>query len=143
MIQLQHLCGARPQEVISIRPCEIITDGDVWLYQPRSHKTEHLDRSKVIMLGPKAQVVLRPWLERDPGVVLLRPRGGDGLAPPTQPPTPGIAHRRTVMPGPTHRGELRVSDTHGIATAWRSRGPAGGRVSRSGRRGSCGIPGRR
>ncbi|MGP0068794.1 MAG: tyrosine-type recombinase/integrase [Isosphaeraceae bacterium] len=66
MIQLQHLCGARPQEVISIRPCEIVTDGDVWIYQPRSHKTEHLDRTKVIMLGPKAQVVLRPWLERDP-----------------------------------------------------------------------------
>jgi integrase len=60
MVQLQHLSGARPQEVILIRPCEIITDGDVWLYQPRSHKTEHLDRSKVIMLGPRAQVILRP-----------------------------------------------------------------------------------
>jgi integrase len=66
MIQLQHLCGARPQEVISIRPCEIVKDGDVWLYQPRRHKTEHLDRSKVIMLGPRAQHLLRPWLDRDP-----------------------------------------------------------------------------
>jgi hypothetical protein len=44
----------------------VVTGGDVWLYQPRSHKTEHLDRSKVILLGTKAQGVLRPWLDRDP-----------------------------------------------------------------------------
>jgi integrase len=66
MVQLQHLSGARPQEVVSIRPCEVDTTGDVWLYQPRSHKTEHLDRTKVIVLGPKAQEVLLPWLDRDP-----------------------------------------------------------------------------
>jgi len=65
MIQLQHLCGARPQEVVSIRPCEVDASGAVWLYQPRTHKTEHFDRRKVIMLGPKAQAVLRPWLDRD------------------------------------------------------------------------------
>jgi integrase len=65
MIQLQHLCGARPQEVVSIRPCEVLTDGKVWHYQPRSHKTAHLDRGKVIVLGPKAQDVLRPWMDRD------------------------------------------------------------------------------
>jgi integrase len=66
MVQLQYLCGARPQEVCSIRPCEVRTDGDAWLYQPQSHKTAHLDRNKVIVLGPKAQAVLRPWLDRDP-----------------------------------------------------------------------------
>ena len=66
MIQIQHLTGARPQEVVAIRPCEVLADGDVWLYQPRSHKTAHLDRGKVIVLGPKAQAVLRPWLDRDP-----------------------------------------------------------------------------
>jgi integrase len=66
MIQLQLLSGARPQEVISIRPCEVITSGDVWVYQPRSHKTEHFDRGKVIVLGPQAQAILRPWLDRDP-----------------------------------------------------------------------------
>lgn len=65
MVQLQHLCGARPQEVISIRPCEVDTSGEIWLYQPRGHKMEHLDRRKVIMIGPRAQEVLRPWLERD------------------------------------------------------------------------------
>jgi integrase len=66
MVQLQHLCGARPQEVVAIRPCEVSTAGDVWLYQPWGHKTAHLDRGKVIVLGPRAQAVLRPWLDRDP-----------------------------------------------------------------------------
>jgi integrase len=66
MIQLQHLSGARPQGVMAIRPCEVITDGDVWLYQPRSNKTARLDRGKVIVLGPRAQEVLRTWLDRDP-----------------------------------------------------------------------------
>jgi hypothetical protein len=34
MVQLQLLCGARPQEFIAMRPCEILREGDVWLYQP-------------------------------------------------------------------------------------------------------------
>jgi integrase len=67
MIQLQHLSGARPQEVVAIRPREVDTTGDVWLYQPRGHKMDHLDRGKVVVLGPKAQEILRPWLDRDPG----------------------------------------------------------------------------
>jgi integrase len=66
MVQLQHLCGARPQEIVAIRPCEVDTSGDLWLYQPRSHKTAHLDRGKVIVLGPRAQEILRPWLDRAP-----------------------------------------------------------------------------
>lgn len=66
MFQLQDLTGARPQEVVTIRPCEVDTSGDVWHYQPRSHKTAHLDGGKVIVLGPRTQEVLRPWLDRDP-----------------------------------------------------------------------------
>jgi integrase len=65
MVQLQYLSRCRPQEVISIRPCEVNIEGRTWIYQPRSHKTEHFDRGKVIMIGPKAQVVLKPWLHRD------------------------------------------------------------------------------
>ena len=66
MVQIQHLCGSRPQEIISIRPCEITAGGDIWMYQPSSHKTQHFDRGKVIMIGPRAQAILEPWLDRDP-----------------------------------------------------------------------------
>jgi hypothetical protein len=60
MVQQQHLSGARPQEFVAIRPCEVTTDGDDWLHQPRSHKTAHLGRAKVIVLGPRAREGLRP-----------------------------------------------------------------------------------
>jgi integrase len=60
MVRLQLLCGARPQEITGVRPCEITkTDDGVWYYHPGSHKMEHMDRDKVIVLGPRAQKVLR------------------------------------------------------------------------------------
>ena len=55
MAKLQDLTGTRPHEVVACRPCEVDTSGDVWLYQPRSHKTAHLDRCKVFALGPRAK----------------------------------------------------------------------------------------
>jgi integrase len=67
MARVQLLSGARPQEITSLRPCEItVTDEGVWYYQPGTHKMQHMDRDKVIVLGPRAQRVLRPWLDRDP-----------------------------------------------------------------------------
>jgi integrase len=67
MVQLQLLTGTRPQEVMALKPCEIEDRGDgIWYYTPKSHKTEHLGRDKVIVLGPQAQTVLKPWLDRDP-----------------------------------------------------------------------------
>ena len=71
-------------------PARSTPTGDVWLYRPRGHKTEHLDRGKVIMLGPKAQEVLRPWLDRDPEAYCFVPGGDLGLALPAAP-APGAA----------------------------------------------------
>ena len=34
---------------------------------------EHFDRRKVVMLGPKAQEVLRPWMVRDAGTYCFVP----------------------------------------------------------------------
>ncbi len=65
MVRFQRLTGCRPAEVCCIRPCDIDTSGDVWLYQPESHKAEHHDRARIIVVGPKAQNVLRPYLLRD------------------------------------------------------------------------------
>jgi integrase len=66
-IKFQLLCGARPQEVTALRPCEITRgNAGVWYYHPGAHKMEHKDRDKVVVLGPRAQKVLRPWLDRNP-----------------------------------------------------------------------------
>lgn len=64
MVRLQRLTGARPGEVCSLRPCDLDRSTDVWLYTPSEHKTEHHDKSRVIVLGPKAQRVLKPYLLR-------------------------------------------------------------------------------
>jgi integrase len=74
MVRLQLLTGTRPQEVMSLRKGEIKDGGDgVWLYTPASHKTEHFGRDKVIVLGPQAQEVLTPWLDREPGEYCFSP----------------------------------------------------------------------
>jgi integrase len=65
MVKLQRLTGMRPGEVCMIRPCDVESNGDVWRFVPQSHKTEHLGRERVILIGPKAQDVLRPYLLRD------------------------------------------------------------------------------
>jgi integrase len=64
MVRFQRLTGCRPGEVCGLRPCDVDTTGDVWMYRPESYKTEHYGRDRVIVIGPKAQVVLRPYLLR-------------------------------------------------------------------------------
>jgi len=66
MVRLQRLAGMRPGECCSIRPCDVTfgTDG-VWAYRPEHHKTEHHGRERIVFFGPKAQTVLRPYLDRD------------------------------------------------------------------------------
>ena len=65
MVRFQRMTGCRPSEVCILRPCDVDTSGDVWIYRPESHKTEHHGRERVICIGPKAQGVLRPYLLRE------------------------------------------------------------------------------
>lgn len=51
--------------VQGIRPCDVDRSGEVWLYRPESHKTEHHGRERIVYIGPKAQNILRPYLLRD------------------------------------------------------------------------------
>jgi len=64
MIDLQLLTGARPGEIVQMRPCDIDRTGPTWTYRPPEHKTEHHGHERVIYLGPKAQQVLGPFLLR-------------------------------------------------------------------------------
>ena len=71
MVRFQRLTGCRPQEVCLIRPCDVDTTADVWIYIPAEHKTEHLGKRRTIFIGPRAQDVLRPYLLRDKESILL------------------------------------------------------------------------
>ncbi len=69
MIQFQRLVGCRPGELFILRPMDIDRTGGghkgVWLYWPESHKTEHHGKSRVIVIGPRAQAILAPYLLKD------------------------------------------------------------------------------
>jgi integrase len=73
MIRLQRITGCRPQDVCNLRPCDVDTSGDVWLYRPGTHKTEHHDRARTIPIGPKGQEILRPYLLREKESHCFRP----------------------------------------------------------------------
>src|SRR5262245_42080275 len=74
MVQVQWHVGMRPGEVILMRPCDIDkSNAKAWVYRPESHKTEHHGIARVIFLGPQAQAILEPFLNREPGEYLFSP----------------------------------------------------------------------
>jgi integrase len=73
MIELQRLTGMRPGEVVIMRTGDLDMVGDVWLYTPSRHKTEHHGKSREVFIGPRGQEVLRPWLKADPEAHLFSP----------------------------------------------------------------------
>jgi integrase len=74
MIRLQRLTGMRPGEVVQMRLCDLDQTGETWIYRPQNHKTDYLGHGKQIPLGPQAQVVLMPFLQRTPEAHLFSPR---------------------------------------------------------------------
>jgi integrase len=77
MIQLQLLTAMRPGEVIQMRRGDIDMTAAVWIYRPESHKTEHHGIERCIYLGPQAQKVIMPFLNRDDDVYLFSPMEAD------------------------------------------------------------------
>ncbi|MCI0366178.1 MAG: tyrosine-type recombinase/integrase [Phycisphaerales bacterium] len=73
MIQLQLRTGARPGEICIMRTADIETTGKVWLYRPHSHKTEHHEHERIIHIGPRAQTILRPWLQANLSAYVFSP----------------------------------------------------------------------
>lgn len=73
MIELQSVTGMRPGEVTAMRSIDIERSGAVWIYRPRSHKTENHGLDRVILLGPQAQAILRRWLDAVPTAFLFSP----------------------------------------------------------------------
>jgi integrase len=64
MVRFQLATGCRPGELCIMRPCDVDRSGAAWVYRPETHKTQHHGRERVILIGPKAQDVLRPYLLR-------------------------------------------------------------------------------
>ena len=64
MVRFQRATGCRPGEVCILRPCDVDRSGAVWEYRPQAHKTQHHGRDRVVLIGPRAQEVITPYLLR-------------------------------------------------------------------------------
>jgi len=64
MVTVHELCGARPGEICMMRTADIERRRDIWIYRPMMHKSEYKDQCRVIVLGPRAQRVLSPIMDR-------------------------------------------------------------------------------
>jgi integrase len=69
MVEVQRLCGGRPQDIVEMRPIDIdMSPGRVWEYRPRRYKTEHHnednlhEHERVVFLGPRARAIIKPLL---------------------------------------------------------------------------------
>lgn len=103
MIQLQRITGMRPNEVTAMRQGDIDMSDKTWIYVPASHKTEHHGRSRRIYLGPRAQEVLKPFLDSVPEAYLFSPEAAVEELRAEQ-----RANRRTPMT-PSHAARRRKS----------------------------------
>jgi integrase len=81
MVRFQLLTGCRPDEVCRVRPLDIDrSNPSCWVYRPGSdwglhgqHKTAHHHREHLVLIGPRAQEVLRPYLDRKPDAYCFSP----------------------------------------------------------------------
>jgi len=120
MVQLQWLTGMRPCEVVAMRPCDIDRSNDVWIYEPFDHKNRWRGHDRKIPLGPKAQAILQPFLDRDPTAYLFSPREAEEWRHAQQrkdrktPMTPSQAKRRAkAKPKRAKRDHYDTSSYHG------------------------------
>lgn len=74
MVRVQLLSGCRASEVCAMRGCDLTPGPDVWEYRPDEHKMGWRGKAKVILLGPRAVEVVKPFLGLDPTAYLFDPR---------------------------------------------------------------------
>jgi integrase len=78
MVDFQLLTGSRPTEVCLLRAIDLdMHNPSCWVYRPEKHKREHDDVERLILIGPQAQEVIRPYLGVNTQAYLFSPRAGE------------------------------------------------------------------
>ena len=62
IVEVLWWSGMRVGEALRMRPNDLDRTGDVWLYTPQEHKTEHHGKERIIALGPQATAVVQQRL---------------------------------------------------------------------------------
>ena len=66
MVRVQLLTGCRAEEVMTMRGCDLTRNELNWEYRPSWHKTAWRGKDRIIVIGPRAQAVLKEFLEAKP-----------------------------------------------------------------------------
>lgn len=74
MVRLQLLTACRPGEVLIMRGCDLEHGDPNWIYSPYFHKNSWRGQQRQVILGPKAQAIVREFLKDDPSSYLFSPR---------------------------------------------------------------------
>ncbi len=75
MIDLQLLCGARPGEIVLLRPRNIDTSrDDVWIADLSEHKNQWRGIERFLYFGRRAQIILKEYMLRPPDAYMFNPR---------------------------------------------------------------------
>mgnify|MGYP006921393094 CR=1 FL=1 len=97
VVELMRLTGMRPGEALAISPGRIDRSGPAgcWVYRPTRHKTQSRGHSRAVLIGPRGQAVLMPWMNRPAGQECFRPcetaRANSGARP------SGTVYRTTTL----------------------------------------------
>jgi integrase len=86
MVRFQLLTSCRPDEVCRVRPCDLdMRSPSCWVYRPGSHqgqhgqhKTAHHGHDHLVLVGPRGQAVLRPYLDTTPDAHCFNPAQSEG-----------------------------------------------------------------
>ena len=74
LVDLQLLTAARPGELLNLTPGDIDQTTDPWEARPVKHKTAWKGKGRVILFGPKAQAIMKPFMLRPKGKPLFSPK---------------------------------------------------------------------
>ena len=69
--------GCRPGELCAIKPSMVERSEAVWEIHLGKHKTAYRGKQRTIYVGPKGQVILTPYLDRNPDMFCFRPKDSE------------------------------------------------------------------
>lgn len=74
VIRIMVVTGARPSEILTMKPAEIDRSGDEWFYRPKQHKNAKRGKTRSIPLVGDAKEAVIDYLNRDPDTYCFSPK---------------------------------------------------------------------
>jgi integrase len=104
MVRLQSLIGCRPGELVKLKPAMVDTSNSVWVIRLDDHKNSWRGHDRRIYVGPKAQAILKPYLDRPKDAFCFSPAESTEQRLQAR-----ASNRITAMSCGNRRGSNRVS----------------------------------